>query len=69
MINVLNVPDAPVPNDAAINKAADRIRSFFLPKLSLSQPEMTAPARQPINAQLIAQPCNAALFVMPKYGS
>ena len=55
--NMLNEPAEPVPSEAATNNPADRINNLFLPRLSLSHPEITAPARHPARAQLIAQPC------------
>ena len=56
-MNGEKVFDAPVPIADSVNKRAEKISNFFLPNLSLKIPEVIAPNKQPINAQLIAQPC------------
>src|SRR5664279_3309523 len=57
---ILNEPAAPVPKEAATNNPAEKINNFFRPSLSLSQPEITEPARHPASAQPIAHPCKKA---------
>jgi hypothetical protein len=58
----------PVPIDDTTNTDAAISRARLRPSASLSTPEHSAPAKQPISAQLIAQPDCVAL-AMPKYAS
>src|ERR1039457_1913631 len=52
--NTANVPAIPVPIELTVNRNAERTSRRFLPNLSLSMPEASAPNRQPISALLIA---------------
>ena len=45
-----------LPMEVTAKRSAERMRSRFLPKRSLRPPAATAPTRQPIRAQLFAQP-------------
>jgi hypothetical protein len=45
-----------VRREDTTKSSADRISSFFRPKRSLMLPERTEPRRQPMRAQLFAQP-------------
>ena len=47
---------SPVPSDETAKTSAASVNSRFLPKRLLKPPEETAPTRQPISAQLMAQP-------------
>ncbi len=50
----------PVKTEETANKMAERIRSFLRPKRSLIAPERIEPMRQPMRAQLLAQPTSSS---------
>ena len=49
-----------LPSEVSANKNADAINSRLRPNLSLNAPATSAPTRQPMSAQLFAQPDCAA---------
>ena len=53
-----------LPNEVTANKNADSSNNFLRPNLSLNAPATSAPTRQPMSAQLFAQPDNWALSAM-----
>ena len=55
------LPAMPVPIELTVKMNAASIKSRLRPKLSLNAPEVTAPARHPIKALLIAQPTAAGV--------
>lgn len=57
---------APVPMAEARNKAAATMSGIFLPYLSESCPEKSAPKTQPIRALLMAHPWRLAEWVISK---
>ena len=54
--NQENVGAQPVSVEETAKRKPARIKSFLRPYLSLRPPEISAPARQPSRAQLLAQP-------------
>jgi hypothetical protein len=63
-MKMANVGASALPNEVTANRNADSTSSHLRPKLSLSAPATSAPTRQPINAQLLAQPERAGLLVI-----
>jgi hypothetical protein len=50
-----------LPSEVTANRNADEISSRLRPNLSLNAPATSAPTRQPMSAQLLAQPICASL--------
>ena len=50
-----------LPSEVTAKIIAARISNFFRPNLSLNAPATSAPTKQPMSAQLLAQPICASL--------
>ena len=55
------LPASALPSEVTAKSNADKISSRFRPNLSLNAPAISAPTRQPMSAQLFAQPICASL--------
>jgi len=66
IMKTVNVSARPLPIEVMAKRAAEAISRRLRPKRSLNTPQASAPARQPISAQLLAQPESAALVSMWK---
>ena len=60
-MKIANEGASALPREVTANRNADKINSRLRPNLSLNAPATSAPARQPMSAQLLAQPDCAAL--------
>src|ERR1039457_5499518 len=60
-MKIANEGASALPMDMTANRNADKINSRLRPNLSLNVPATGAPTRQPMSAQLFAQPDCAAL--------
>ena len=60
-MKTVKLPASALPMEVTANSSAARMSSRLRPNLSLNAPAISAPTRQPMSAQLLAQPICASL--------